>query len=118
MGPFAKKISTSLKEIVLTLARLGHYIIIDDVAFGKKQIDEWRNILKDYKVLWIGIKVPLEILEEREKERGNRIVGSARAQYYQVHQDAVYDLEFDTHLLQLADIIKAIKEKLLQKPQK
>jgi lipoprotein-anchoring transpeptidase ErfK/SrfK len=29
----------------------------------------------------------IDILEKREKERGNRMQGSARAQYFQVHKD-------------------------------
>lgn len=39
MGPFAEKMSQTLKEIVLTLAKMGHHIIIDDVAFGKADVD-------------------------------------------------------------------------------
>lgn len=110
MGSFAKKMNTTLKEIVLTLAKMGHYIIIDDVAFGKIDIDLWRETVKDYKVIWVGITAPLAILEEREQQRGNRILGSARAQYFQVHQGTSYDLEFDTSKESLDSIVQAIKE--------
>jgi GrpB-like predicted nucleotidyltransferase (UPF0157 family)/GNAT superfamily N-acetyltransferase len=57
----------TLVEIVLTMARMGHYIIIDDVAFGKCQVDIWKDALKDYKVIWIGLKAPLDILETKRK---------------------------------------------------
>jgi chloramphenicol 3-O phosphotransferase len=53
-------------------------IIIDDVSFGKQQLDEWKKILKDFRVLWVGVNAPLAVLEQREKDRGNRIQGSAR----------------------------------------
>jgi chloramphenicol 3-O phosphotransferase len=96
MGPFAEKMSQTLKEIVLTLAKMGHHIIIDDVAFGKADVDVWRESLKEYKVLWIGLKTSLQELEEREKGRDNRIQGSARAQYFKAHNGVTYDLEFDT----------------------
>lgn len=112
MGPFARKISDTLKEIVLTMAKMGHYIIIDDVAFGKEDVDKWRAILSGHKVLWTGIHASLSILEERERQRGNRIVGSARAQYYQVHNAVTYDLEFDTTKDSLESIAQTIKEKL------
>jgi len=108
-GPFARKMVQTLMEIVLTMATLGHYIIIDDVSFGKWQVDLWREVLKDYKVLWIGIRAPLNVLEDREKERSNRIQGSARAQYSQVHKDVVYDLEFDTSKDSLETVTKKIK---------
>jgi chloramphenicol 3-O phosphotransferase len=113
LGPFAKKISLTLKEIVLTMAKMNHHIIIDDVALGEHDVDKWRAVLSDYKVLWVGIHSPLSLLEEREKQRGNRIVGSARAQYYQVHKDVIYDLEFDTSKDPLEKIVQVIKDKLL-----
>lgn len=112
LGPFARKMSQTLKEIVLTLAKMQHFVIIDDVAFGKSEVDQWREILKDYAVLWIGIKAPLSFLEERERTRGDRMVGSARAQYYQVHRDVCYDLEFDTSQQSLQQIVQMIKEQV------
>lgn len=114
MGPYAKKICQTLKEIVLTLARIGHYIIIDDVAFGSAEVHVWKETLKEHKVLWVGIKAPLAILEEREKTRGNRIIGSARAQHFKVHSDVRYDLECNTSKEPLEDIIMAIMEKICQ----
>lgn len=114
-GPFARKMVQTLVEIVLTMARMGHYIVIDDVSFGKCQVDIWKDALKDYKVIWIGLKAPLEILEAREKERGNRMHGSARAQYFQVHKDAVYNLEFDTSKDSLETIVRTIKERYVSK---
>ncbi|MBA3602462.1 MAG: AAA family ATPase [Parachlamydiaceae bacterium] len=112
-GPFGKKMVKTLKEIVLTMARMGHHIIVDDVSFGKCEVDEWREALKDCKVLWIGIKAPLTVLEAREKERGNRMHGSARAQYFKVHKDVVYDIEFDTSREPLETIVRTIKERYI-----
>ena len=44
---------------------------------GKSQVDLWKALLKDYKVLYIGIKAPLSVLEAREEVRSNRIHGSS-----------------------------------------
>jgi len=96
-GPFAEKISETYRQIVLTLVEQGHYIIIDDVAFGKADVDKWKDLLSDYKVLYVGIKLPLEVVEHREKSRGDRMIGSARAQHQQVHVGVKYDLEVDNH---------------------
>ena len=90
------------------LATVGHHLIIDDVSFGKAQVNEWKKLLKNFKVLWIGVNAPLSILEQREKVRGNRIVGSARAQFHKVHAEAEYDLEIDTHHTTLDENIKKI----------
>ncbi len=108
-GPYAKEIAKTFQEIVLLLAQKGHPIIIDDVSFGKQQIDEWKKFLKDFHVLWIGVNAPLDVLEQREKERGNRMIGSARAQFHKVHVDATYDLKIDTHHASTSENIKKIQ---------
>lgn len=109
-GPFARKVVTTLVEIVLTMAKMGHCVIIDDVSFGKSQVDLWKEALRDYQVLWIGIKAPLELLEAREKVRGNRMIGSARAQFFKVHEDVTYDLEYDISKHSLETIVRTIKD--------
>jgi len=109
IGPYARKIAKTFQEVVVTLAKMGHHLIIDDVSFGKKQVDEWRELLKDFAVLWVGVNAPLPVLEQREKERGNRIVGSARGQFHKVHAGTAYDLEIDTHHTALDENISKIK---------
>lgn len=109
IGPYAERIAKTFQEVVLVLIKMGHHLIIDDVSFGKKQVDEWKELLKDFSVLWIGVNAPLSILEQREKERGNRMVGSARGQFHKVHTGATYDLEIDTHHATLEENIHKIQ---------
>jgi len=96
MGPFAKKMSKSFKEVVVSLVRAGHSVLIDDVAVGKKEVDMWKEALKGFCGLYVGVTAPIEVLEQRERERPDRIEGSARAQYYRCHKDMTYDLLLDT----------------------
>lgn len=112
MGPFAHQISQTYRELVLRLAELEHFIIIDDVAFGKKEFDRWKTLLADYKVLYLGVHAPLNVIEERERKRGNRIIGSARAQFRKVHEGINYDLDIDTHQDTLCDNVSKIIKKL------
>ncbi|MFZ4773447.1 MAG: phosphotransferase-like protein [Chlamydiia bacterium] len=113
-GPFAEQMGATFQQVVLTLARLGHYLIIDDVSFGKAKVDEWKRALHGHPVLWVGVNAPLAILEEREKARGNRIIGSARAQFHQVHVDATYDVEIDTHHFTFQENLEKIHEAVSQ----
>lgn len=110
VGPYAQKIGKTFQEVILALAKMGHHIIIDDVSFGKQQLDEWKEILKDFRVLWVGVNAPLAVLEQREKERGNRIQGSARGQFHKVHVDATYDLEINTHQASIDENAQKIKD--------
>jgi len=114
-GPFAKKIVRTLKDIAILLASQGYNLVIDDVAFGADQVEEWKEALKDFTVLYVGVVTPLDILEERERNRGNRQIGSARAQYNQVHENVSYDLEINTHKHNSAENVEIIKEALAKK---
>lgn len=115
IGPYAQKIGKTFQEVALALAKMGHHLIIDDLSFGKQQLDEWKKILKDFRVLWVGVNAPLPVLEQREKERGNRIPGSARGQFHKVHVDAAYDLEVDTHQASIVENTEKIKSLLWQR---
>ena len=58
-----------------------------------------RNIAKllaAFEVFRVGVFAPLDILEARERQRGDRLIGLARWQFDRVHKDMKYDLEVDT----------------------
>ena len=111
-GPFAKKIVRSLKEIALLLASQDYNLIIDDVAFGAVEVEEWKIALKNYHVLYVGVTTPLEVLEAREQARGDRCLGSARGQYFKVHENVEYDIEIDTHSHSIEENIDKIQNAL------
>ncbi len=111
-GPFAQKISRTLKDIAFLLAMQNYNFIIDDVAFGAVEVEEWKEVLKDYSVLYVGVLTPLSILEKREQMRGDRFLGSARGQYFKVHENVSYDLEIDTYAHSLEENIEKIKRHL------
>jgi chloramphenicol 3-O phosphotransferase len=110
MGPYAQKISQTYKELVVTLANNGLNVIVDEVAFGNKEIEIWRQKLREFKTFYIGVHCPLPTLEEREKARGDRILGSARHQFYTVHENILYDLEVNTEAQSLEECIDIIIE--------
>lgn len=112
-GPFAKLIIRSLKDIALLLASQQYNLIIDDVAFGGIEVEEWKQTLNEYSVLYVGVVTPLEILEQREKARGDRCLGSARGQYFKVHENVEYDLEIDTHAHSLEENVEKIRNALI-----
>ena len=89
-------------------------MIIDDISWGEEVV-EWKETLNNYTVLYVGISTPLDILEQRERSRGNRFLGSARGQYYQVHENVTYDLEIDTHAQTIEENVKIIQQSFLKK---
>ena len=80
------------------LAACGFPMLVDYVLEAEEWVRECVESLKDYDVLFIGIKCPLEELERRERARGDRQVGFARWQNERVHRFGSYDFEIDTSL--------------------
>ena len=64
----------------------------------------------------IGIRCPLEVLEQRERDRADRTLGQARAQYDVIHRYTPYDLEVDTSILPPAQCAQGILERLETPP--
>jgi chloramphenicol 3-O phosphotransferase len=108
IGPFGTKMNLALQEIASTLAKNGFHVIIDDVAMDKDSFANWKTALKGYKVLWVGLTAPLEVIEAREKMRGDRQLGQARAAYSEVHKGYTYDLYFDTSKTSLGEMVQQI----------
>jgi chloramphenicol 3-O phosphotransferase len=62
------------------------------------------------------VRCPLEELNRREKERGDRMVGAAAMQFELVHQHGDYDLECDSGSASPRECAEQIKEFLPRQP--
>ena len=58
--------------------------------------------------LWVGVHCPLAIAEQRERERGDRIVGTVRGQHALVHTFRKYDIDIDTSVAAPQECAEAI----------
>ncbi|HEV2524209.1 MAG TPA: chloramphenicol phosphotransferase, partial [Gammaproteobacteria bacterium] len=112
MGPYAKKVSDALKNIVISMLQSGLNVIIDEVCIGDKSFEIWQKKLSGYKVLYVGVNAPIEILEMRENERKDRIIGSARGQFISAHKNNQYDLEIDTSRISIENCVSTIMKKI------
>ncbi|HEY7908806.1 MAG TPA: hypothetical protein VIC60_08015, partial [Thermomicrobiales bacterium] len=98
----------AFRAMVLALARSGLKLIIDDIAFGEEPAQLWRECLRDFAVLWVGVTASAETLSAREAARGDRLIGSARDQLARVHQGVTYDLFIDTGALSIDEAAERI----------
>lgn len=112
LGPYAQKISDLLKQLVLTMLEHNHNVIVDEVCVVEGSLNEWKNILQNYNVVYVGLTAPLPVLEQRERMRGNRMLGSARAQNTKVHKENTYDVNLDVSMFSLDECVQKIKETL------
>jgi chloramphenicol 3-O phosphotransferase len=108
-GPLAERVFRGMRHAIAALAAQGNDLIVDDVLLGESARREYGELLAPFAVFRVGVFAPLDLLEERERQRGDRMIGLARWQYDRVHAGMTYDLEVDTSRatpLECADLIR------------
>jgi chloramphenicol 3-O phosphotransferase len=82
--------------------------VIDDVWLVPDQPAGLQDALVAANTLWVGVHCPLAVAERRERERGDRIVGTARGQHALVHTFRKYDVDVDTSVATPQECAEAI----------
>ena len=90
-GPVADRTFRGMRRAIAALADAGNNLIVDDVAIAD-EIADYRKLLSGHEVAVVGLQASLEVLESRERSRGDRHIGLARWQHERVHPDIDYDL--------------------------
>ena len=85
-----------MRHAVAAMAAQGNSLVVDDVMTREGQDREYRALLSDFDVYLVGLFASPEILEARERQRGDRAIGLARWQFDRVHRNVTYDLKIDT----------------------
>jgi chloramphenicol 3-O phosphotransferase len=108
-GVVAERLLSGMRRAVAALASAGNDLIVDDVMVDGELAD-YRALLKAFDVSVVGVFASLDVLEARERQRSDRMVGLARWQYDKVHKGRAYDFTVDTSTatpLECAELIKA-----------
>src|SRR3954471_24464889 len=95
-GSAGQRLAAGMRAAIAACARCGNDLLVDDVFLERAWLDAWREELGDLEWLLVGVFAPLPVLEERERIRGNRITGEARAQADVIHAGIEYDVTVDT----------------------
>jgi chloramphenicol 3-O phosphotransferase len=109
-GPVAERCFRGMRHAVAAMAALGNNMIVDEVMEAE-QWAEYQELLAAFEVHLVGVIAPLEVLEARERERGDRMIGLARRQYGRIHKGMTYDLEVDTSKATPAECAALIRRK-------
>jgi chloramphenicol 3-O phosphotransferase len=108
-GLVAERLLRGMRRSVAAMAREGNNLIVDDVLL-ENEMDEYAALLAHVTFRTVGVFAPLDVLEARERERGDRLIGLARWQYDQVHQGRRYDLELDSSKATPLECAERIKQ--------
>jgi chloramphenicol 3-O phosphotransferase len=94
-GEAGQRLAAGMRAAVAAAARAGNDVIADDVLLDRAWPAHWAVALAGLETLFVAVVVPLDVLEERERGRGDRILGESRAQADVVHAGLSYDLKLD-----------------------
>lgn len=86
----------AMADCVLALIYGGHNVIVDIVMAGAPADEVFLEKLKSTAHTCVHVACDLNILETREKQRGDRKLGLARSQVEAVARQTNYDLVIDT----------------------
>jgi len=109
-GPVAERAFRGMRHSVAALAAQGNDLVVDEVLLGTKGL-EYEELLSPFRLYRVGVFAPLDLLEARERQRGDRLIGLARWQYDRVHQNMQYDLELDTSRVSPMTCAELIRDK-------
>jgi chloramphenicol 3-O phosphotransferase len=108
-GPVAERTFRGMRHAIAAMASQGNDLIVDDVMLDA-ELMEYRSLLAGVILHVVGVFAPLDVLEARERARGDRLAGLARWQYDRVHRGKRYDLELDTGSATPAECAERIKQ--------
>ncbi|WP_395088551.1 chloramphenicol phosphotransferase CPT family protein [Armatimonas sp.] len=78
------------------LAEAGNNLLIEHILAPNDYPERLFEVLAPFEVFFVGVHCPLDELERRERERGDRPIGDARQDSAVTHTYGAYDIEVDS----------------------
>jgi chloramphenicol 3-O phosphotransferase len=97
VGPEFLRLEAAWRRGLASIAGAGARLILDEVFMdGATSQEILRRSLAGRKVAWIGVTCDADVAAQRERARGDRVVGQFERQSMRVHEGVHYDLVVDT----------------------
>jgi chloramphenicol 3-O phosphotransferase len=80
------------------LADAGNNLVVEHIVESSAWMQTLIGLLGHLDVFFVGVHCPLVELERRERSRGDRPIGDAKADFETTHAFALYDFEVDATL--------------------
>lgn len=97
-GETGHRLVYGMHRAILALSQAGVNVIADHVLVEPAWLEDCCELFAGLPAYLVGVRCPLEVLEQREKQRKDRTLGQARMQFPLVHAHGVYDFEVDTSM--------------------
>jgi chloramphenicol 3-O phosphotransferase len=107
-GPVFRRILQSMAPAVRALVDGGNPVIFDHVLHDRAMLESCRKAFDGLDVFAVGVTCPIDVLEGRERERGDRVLGRARGLAGVVHGFMTYDIMVDSGAMTTAACVSTI----------
>ncbi|MCC5886863.1 MAG: AAA family ATPase [Gammaproteobacteria bacterium] len=95
-GDVGRRMLQGMHRAIAAFAAAGNDVIIDDLFLETDTLDDYLDALDGFWVLFVAVRAPLDVVQEREASRPGRFPGTALSHFEAVHAHGIYDLEIDT----------------------
>lgn len=108
-GPVVDRLLGGMRRAAAAMADLGLDMIVDEALMTPEDMADYEALLAAHALIRVGVFAPLDVLEARERQRGDREIGLARWQFPRVHRGMRYDLEIDASAASPEECAEAIR---------
>lgn len=121
IGEYAQRLLACTVPLTQVLLEQKNDLVIDEILFvgeGRDFLYQYAQSFIDARAYFVKVDCALEILEQREIERGNRHRGLARLQYNHVHNHAyAYDITVNSGMTDAITCAQYIMSAIEHMPQ-
>jgi chloramphenicol 3-O phosphotransferase len=111
-GGAGHRLFHGMHRAIAELSRASCNVVADHVLVEKAWVKECACLFAGLPAYLVGLHCPLEVLEQRERDRKDRTLGQARVQFHVIHRYTSYDLELDTTILSPQECAVRICERI------
>ena len=111
-GPVFRRLIDSMAPAVRALVDGGNAVIFDHVLHDRAMHESFSRAAEGLDVFAVGVTCPLDILDARERARGDRVLGRARGLAAVVHTFRDYDVMVDTGVQDTVACVALVLEAL------
>jgi chloramphenicol 3-O phosphotransferase len=116
-GPVFRHLLDAMAPAVRTLIDRGNPVIFDHVLHDRSMYESYLAASAGLDVFTVGVTCPLDVLEMRERARGDRVLGRARGLSEVVHTFCAYDTMIDTGTMTPEACVKTVLGALIDSRQ-
>lgn len=112
--PLFERVFRGFVRSIAEMAWAGHSVITEAVILPGNA-DTYLDALEGLTVVLVGVRCPLSVAQQRERQRTDRLGGPidlAVPDFDAVHRDVPYDIDFDTSIVKTAGAVRRVRARL------